>query len=96
MTADTNLKVGLAVQTLGQIPINGLRHPPEGDTTGWYIWGGETLDQSDDFFQPIHWYHLSEMLPEVMRFLHLAPGWRFLIAEGYEDTWFDPSLLDIH
>ena len=30
-------KVGIALDTLIQAPINGLRHPPEGDTNGWYI-----------------------------------------------------------
>jgi len=37
-----HLKVGIARNvTSGLMPINGLRHPPEGDTTGWYIWAGE-------------------------------------------------------
>lgn len=27
----------------GIIPINGFRRPPEGDTTGWYIYAGEKL-----------------------------------------------------
>src|SRR5687768_14813997 len=25
----------------GLLPVNGLRHPPVGDTSGWYIWAGE-------------------------------------------------------
>jgi hypothetical protein len=25
----------------------------------------------------------------------LGPAWRFLIAPGYEDVWFDPSLLNV-
>jgi hypothetical protein len=33
-------KVGLALATLALVPLNGLRHPAEGDTCGWYIWGG--------------------------------------------------------
>ena len=36
------LKVGIALNVKdGNFPINGLRHPPEGDTSGWYIWAGE-------------------------------------------------------
>ncbi len=27
--------------------------------------------------------------PEVLPYLALPPGWRFLIADGYEDGWFD-------
>jgi hypothetical protein len=74
--------------------VNGLRHPPEGSTNGWYIWTGE-LSQAPDFFQPLHPVHLIERCPEIAKFLDLPPGSRFLIAPGYEDTWTDPSLLDV-
>jgi hypothetical protein len=37
--APTRLKVGIARNVKDGIQlINGLRHPPEGDTSGWYIW----------------------------------------------------------
>lgn len=45
------------------------------------------------FFQPLHRAHISELCPQVVPYLGLPPGWRFLIADGYEDVWFDPSLL---
>lgn len=33
------LKVGIARNVSGKVyPINGLRHNPTSDTTGWYIW----------------------------------------------------------
>jgi hypothetical protein len=89
------LKVGLAMHTLGQRPINGLRHLPASDTTGWYLWGGETIGQTPDFFEPVHVAHLDEILPEVVPYLGLAPGWRFMLAEGHEDVWFDPALLAV-
>jgi hypothetical protein len=25
----------------------------------------------------------------------LGPGWRFLVAPGQEDVWFDPNLLSV-
>lgn len=88
-------KVGLARNTgRQQQPLNGLRHAPEDGTSGWFIWAGEQLSQSPDFFVPVHAVHLSELLPEVERYLALPPGWRFLIAGDYEDVWFDPSLLN--
>ena len=35
------LKVGISRNVKdGIMPINGLRHSPEGDTSGWYIWAG--------------------------------------------------------
>jgi hypothetical protein len=91
--ASADLKVGVSRDIgSGQWPIHGLRHPPQGDTTGWYIWSGEYSD-ADDFFQPLHVAHLPEDLPEVLPYLALPPGWRFLIAPGHEDIWWDEKLL---
>lgn len=77
-------------------PINGLRHPPEGQTNGWYIWAGNQINiEDDDFFVPLHISHIGEWNPRVLRFLALPPGWRFLVADDYEDVWFDENLLRI-
>ena len=46
-------KVGIALSTLHLEPLNGLRHRPEGGTSGWYIWGGSDLSTAPDFFQPL-------------------------------------------
>jgi hypothetical protein len=92
--APEHLKVGIASNVrAGLMPLNGLRHPPEADTTGWYIWAGEDLSTEPDFFQPLHVAHLVEWCPPVLKYLGLAPGWRFLIDGEYEDVWFDPALL---
>ena len=93
----SNIKVGIAQNVRsGTYPINGLRHPPEGDTTGWYIWAGEELSTMEDFFQPLHVEHLDQWCPDVLKFLGLAPGWRFLVAPGHEDVWYDATLLSLH
>ncbi len=76
----------------GLLPLNGLRHR-RGTTSGWFIWAGEELGEADDFFAPTHLHHLVGRCPEVLPMLGLGEGWRFLIAPGYEDVWFDPSLL---
>lgn len=90
-----NLKVGISLSIRdGIYPLNGLRHPAEGDTTGWYIWAGD-YSSSVDFFKPLHVEHLKEWCPQVLVYLGLAPGWRFLIAPNCEDVWQDLSLLDI-
>lgn len=94
--APDDLKVGVAANVVsGVIPINGLRHPPEGETTGWYIWSGSELAQDASFFSPVHIHHLKESRPEVLKYLALPPGWRFLIAGDYEDVWYDASLLNV-
>ena len=77
----------------GILPINGLRHLPNGDTTGWYIYAGEELSEEEDFFVPLHVAHIKQWCPKVQEFLGLAPGWRFLISDDYEDVWFDTELL---
>lgn len=90
------LKVGIARNVLdGTLPINGLRHQSAGDTTGWYIWAGGEPSTDPEFFQPLHVAHLESWCPLVLRFLGLAPGWRFLVTKDHEDVWEDPSLLDM-
>jgi hypothetical protein len=85
---------GVAANITGGLqPINGLRHPAMGNTSGWYLWAGENLLLEDGFFQPWHVQHLETDCPEVIPYLVLPPGWRFLIADGYEDVWFDAALL---
>jgi hypothetical protein len=75
-----------------QWPVHGLRHPPVGDTCGWYIWTGE-FSTDEDFFKPWHTSHLIRRVPDVERPLGLPPGTRFLAAPGHEDIWDDPTLL---
>ncbi len=86
-------KVGIArnIKT-GQVPINGVRCLPENGTSGWYIWAGETMPDDADFFVPLHLSHLGDWCPDVLPYLELPPGWRFLIAPGHEDVWFDPQV----
>jgi hypothetical protein len=98
LAAPDDLKVGIALDVRGELrPINGLRHPPEGDTTGWYIWAGEIdpAGQGEDFFVPLHVSHVSEWCPGVVPYLALPAGWRFLLAPNYEDVWYDESLLAV-
>jgi hypothetical protein len=96
LQCDDHLKVGISRNfDAHTFPINGLRHPPEGDTTGWYIWSGEQFSESSDFFVPLHSLHLQDSCPEILKYLGLGAGWRFLFAPGYEDVWFDATLLNI-
>lgn len=90
---DEALKVGVSSNLKnGEYPLHGLRHEPTSGTSGWYIWCGE-YSESQDFFSPLHTCHLASWRPEIMKYLGLPPGWRFLIATDYEDVWFDASLL---
>ena len=93
--SSTDLKLGVSRSLLAAgwtWPIHGLRHNPDGDTTGWYCWTGE-LSSAPDFFVPLHESHFVQKVPDVAEYLTLPPGSRFLIAPGHVDLWDDPSLV---
>ncbi|WP_445367424.1 immunity protein Imm33 domain-containing protein [Methylomonas sp. BW4-1] len=90
------LKLGIAIASLSQLPLNALRLPQENGTCGWYIWGGEVMSEAPDFFQPLHVSHVPNYVPNLLPYLALAPGWRVLLAPGYEDVWFDDAVLGAH
>jgi hypothetical protein len=97
LEAPLDLKIGISENVKkGVEPIHGMRHFPQGGTTGWYIWAGDYSD-APDFFKPLHINHLEEWNNHVIPFLGLEPGYRFLIAErgNYVDVWEDLSLLDV-
>ena len=93
---DPNSVVGLAIKTIGQGIIYGLRHPENENSNGWYIWCGE-YSESEDFFSPVCVEHVEDHLGHnISEYLELPPGYRFLIdGNNYEDVWFDKQLLEI-
>ena len=95
LPSERDSKVGIALETLNQLPLNALRHPPEGGNCGWYIWAGEEMSKDPDFFKPLHVSHLKETCPEIINYLGLAPGWRVLLAGEHEDVWYDKELLNV-
>lgn len=79
-------------------PVHGLRHPPEGVGTGWFIWSSchEIPQDQPHFFSPVHARHIYDEYPYIAKYLGLPPGWRFVIDDkGYEDIWYDEALLKI-
>lgn len=94
--APGDLKVGIALNVKdGGFPIQGIRHPPQGDTTGWYIYAGEEISKDPDFFVPLHVEHLIRWCPVVIPYLQLPPGWAFVLAPNYEDVYFNERLLKV-
>lgn len=86
----------LAMDTLREFPLNGMRYmPPEGGS-GWYVWGGEHRSETADFFTAIQVRDVDDYLPNIRAFLDLPPGFRFLIDKGgRQKVWFDGSLIDV-
>jgi hypothetical protein len=94
MGFDDNLIIGLAIETIGKQPVNGLRHLPTETTTGWYIWCGEEFSQHSDFFKPVCLNHIKSKLPQIIKYLNMKPGTRFIADDnGYEDIWHDPNIV---
>ncbi|MFK7089515.1 hypothetical protein AAFM71_11950 [Chromobacterium violaceum] len=85
---DENEMVAIALETIGQLPIRGVRTSKrEGDNISWFFYCGE-FHASPDFFKPMHASHLNEYLPEVLKFLCLEPGYKFMTDQyGFEDVW---------
>lgn len=86
-------KVGIALRSLGHVPLYAVRLAPENGTCGWYIYGGE-YSADADFYQPLHVAHLAEHCPSIVPYLALPPGWRVLLAPDYEDVWFEGELMN--
>ncbi|AAY95425.1 hypothetical protein D3X12_04610 [Pseudomonas protegens] len=84
--------IALAIGSLAQSPIYGTRvELPENGTVSWFIHCGEH-STAVDFYQPLCAEHLLELLPEVIDYLYLPSGTRFIIDRaGYEDVWRDPE-----
>ena len=75
--------------------LNGLRHKTEKGKICWYIWSGE-YSENDDFFKPICAEHLLQKRPEIIKYLGLDIGFRFISDKnGYEDIWYDEKLKNI-
>ena len=94
-TPDEKSIIGLAIESLNEGIIHGLRHPSENGSNGWYIWCGDYSD-SNDFFKPICTEHLSDYIKiDLTKYLDLPPGYRFLIdGNNNEDVWFDKTLIE--
>ena len=87
-----SLKIGIADSVRGgELPLHGLRRPPEGDMSGWHIWAGE-FSEAGDFFKPRHIGRVETWTPLALKFLGLPPGWRFQVTPDYENVWYDESL----
>lgn len=83
-------KVGLAIQTLGRVPIHGVRLTPTETTCGWYIHAGDEWSDEDDFYKPLCVDHLEDYCKFAMPFICLPPGWRFMTdGKGFIDIWQD-------
>ena len=87
-------RLGIAVCTLQLAPINGMRIPELSGSSGWYIFGGDEASDREEFYSPLCVRHIPRHCQIVVPYLFLPAGWRFQIdSDGYEDVWYDDSLV---
>ncbi|MCC2670421.1 MAG: hypothetical protein K0Q72_2892 [Armatimonadetes bacterium] len=83
-------RVGIALQTMGQLPIHGVRLEPTETTCGWYLFAGEQWSDAADFYQPLCVEHLAHHAEPALPFLALPPGWHFMTdGQGFVDVWYE-------
>ena len=89
--------IAVAVQTLNKDPIVGLRKAPEGEEkVAWYIYGGE-LGEDEVSFETMPVRELQDILPDVLPYLALEQGYRFMIdADDYEDVWKEGDASQVY
>lgn len=82
-------RAGVAVETLKKEPIYGVREKNHDGSNSWYIWGGPG-STAEDFYQPLCAGHIGDLIPMVLPYLALPPGYKFIIdRSGFEDVWFE-------
>ena len=82
-------EVAIAIKTLDQELIVGIRKKVEaGSKVAWYIYGGELEDGEENLFEIVTITQLLEIFPDVLPYLALEEGFRFMIdQDDYEDVW---------
>lgn len=87
-------KIGVALESLSRSPLSALRYPVKNAISGWYVWGGE-FSADANFFQPRDAKQVMTLVPALVPYLALAPGWRVLLDRGQEYLYFDAGLLKV-
>lgn len=61
--------------------IEGIRYDSPQDETGWYL---ITDDYNGDIksLKMVHFYHIAFARPDIMKYLAIPPGYRFLMGNG--------------
>jgi hypothetical protein len=64
-------------------PLEGGRHEPDGDMSGWFLTGSDFAGNVSDF-QILHLYHVTSKRPELAKFLALPEGYLFRLRGNEE------------
>lgn len=75
--------------------IQGVRYEEGGDQSGWLLYCKEQdLDTlNEDGFLTLHLYELTLKRPDILKFLALPTGYRFILKGNEYNAWKDKSLF---
>ena len=59
---------------------------------GWYIWSGNTPGGNGS---PLCAHHMNDKCPEIVKYLALAPRWRFLVAPPHCSSRFSSARASV-
>lgn len=78
----------------GIFPIEGKRYIEEWDFSGWYIWSGEE-PQEWNLYNLVSVENLDNYNKELLKFLWLERGTRFIIEQDYMNAEFDYRVFNM-
>jgi hypothetical protein len=69
-------------------PVEGVRYPSPDHMSGWWLTTSKYNGNSDSL-KTEHAYHVYEKRPDLIKFLALPHGYRFMENKEKHDIWFD-------
>jgi hypothetical protein len=70
-----------------------VRYPSPDHMTGWWL-STELYNGDTKSLNPVHYYHIAFKRPDILKYLALPFGYRFIINQEQEkDVWFDSKVV---
>jgi hypothetical protein len=61
--------------------------------SGWWL-TTDLFDDDTNSLMNVHFFHVAFKRPEILRFLALPFGYRFLFSKNIENIWYDEKVLE--
>ncbi len=86
-----NQKIVISVGVYEGLDVEAVRYPSPDHMTGWWL-TTELYNGNTDSLNVVHYYHLAFSRPDIIKYLALPFGYRFIKDKEY-DIWFDDNVL---
>jgi hypothetical protein len=74
------------------LPTEAVRYPSPVHMSGWWL-TTDLYNEKIESMMIVHYYHVAFKRPDVVKYLALPFGYRFLVGAGNDDVWYDPKTL---